>query len=43
MSIKTLCFVGAVICFFLKGLGVSTGRVDLMNIGFGLVVLGVIV
>jgi hypothetical protein len=42
MSIKTICFIAAVLCFFAKGIGVNAGRVDLMNIGFGLVVLGVI-
>jgi len=42
MTVEFVCFVLAAICFFIKGLGVNTGRVDLMNIGFGLVMVGVL-
>ena len=43
MSVKLVCLIIAAVCFFVKGAGVNTGQVDLMNIGFGFVVLSVIV
>ncbi len=42
LTVRLVCFLLAAICFFLKGLGIATLRVDLMNIGFGFVILGVI-
>ncbi len=42
VNIKTVCFAAATVCFFLKGGNVRMGQVDLMNIGFGFVMLGMI-
>ena len=42
MGVQFFCFLLAAICFFIKGFGVDTGRIDLMNIGFGLITLGVL-
>jgi hypothetical protein len=43
-NIRFVCFVTAAICFFffVKGDGLFTGQIDLMNIGFGLVTVGMI-
>ena len=43
VTIRIVCFIAAAICFFLKGAGVPVGQIDLTNIGFGLVTVGMIV
>ena len=43
MSIDLLLFVLAFLCFAAKAIGVPSGRVDLMNAGFALLVLTLIV
>ena len=42
VNIRFVCFVAAAICFFVKGAGLHTGQIDLMNIGFGLVTVGMV-
>ena len=40
---KVICYVVAAVCFFVKGLGVNTGQIDLMNIGFGVFTISLLV
>jgi hypothetical protein len=40
---KLILLVCALVCFAIKGLGIPTGQIDLMNIGFALVVASLIV
>ena len=42
MAIGVIFLIVACICFFVKGAGVNTGQIDLMNVGFGFVCLAVI-
>jgi hypothetical protein len=40
ITIRFVFFTAAAVCFILKGVGLHTGQVDLMNIGFGLLTIG---
>jgi hypothetical protein len=40
---KIIFIVIACICFFVKGAGINTGQVDMMNVGFGSLTLSLLV
>jgi hypothetical protein len=43
MALKTLCLIGAAVCFLIKAFSVNTGRLDCMNLGFFFLVLSLLV
>jgi hypothetical protein len=40
---KVIFLVIACVCFFVKGAGINTGQIELMDVGFGFVVLSLLV
>lgn len=40
---KFICILVAIICFAIKGLNISIGQIDMMNIGFAALSLSLII
>jgi hypothetical protein len=43
MNLQTIFWSIAVICFFVKGIGIQITQLDLVALGFGFVLLGLMV
>ncbi len=43
LALRVILLLIAAICFFIRGIGVNTGQVDMVAMGFGFVALSFIV
>ena len=38
MSVHVFLLIGALVCFIIKAIGINTGRIECMNLGFAFIV-----